>query len=255
MSNTLYLKVTSAVLVFLCAYLSGVLPLRKNNGNGNRAFLMRGEYFSRGVFLGMASLHMLPDAYHHLKPRFLDNTYFAVVFTFLGIIASILILEKFATRALKHTEDKPHRFFPYWILLLLSIHAVLAGAVLGADENIRNILIIAFAILAHKGSEAFALMLTLKSYHLSDTTLKKILLIFSCVTPFGIFLGGILTTFIMVDNLNTPEGFFNITAAATFLYIAFFHQETALFEKGKLLPKISYFGLGFGIMALVAFYT
>ena len=50
--------------------------------------------------------------------------------------------------------------YPYVLLVLLSIHSVIAEISLGIESHLSGLVIILLGILCHKGSAAFALMIS-----------------------------------------------------------------------------------------------
>jgi zinc transporter ZupT len=107
----------------------------------------------------------------------------------------------------------------------LSVHALTAGVSYGLarfDPELGKPLLV--AILAHKGFESFSLT---SVFQLAGFSRKKVLywvLVFACVTPAGMALGGVLAE----GAGDSTFGILQALAAGTFLYVCL----------GELLPEV-----------------
>ena len=80
--------------------------------------------------------------------------------------------------------------------MVLSIHSVIAGIALGIESELAASLLVMIAILSHKGSAAFALMVSVQSAGADRARLKRVLAIFVVMTPLGIMLGTLASGFL-----------------------------------------------------------
>ena len=137
---------------------------------------------------------------------------------------------------------------------------MLAGAALGIETTIATFIIIFIAIIAHKGSAAFALGVSMQKSTLNKKAMVKLLLLFSIMTPIGILFGSVLTECLKAAQGRLAEAIFNAIAAGTFIYIAAFHSinNTCTCEKhghvSTTALRLISFAFGLIVMALIAIY-
>lgn len=114
-------------------------------------------------FLAAGVIHMLPDARAGFEALLGDPAYpwFALVCA-VGFLF-ILFLEKVCFPH-DHKDGLPatavpgnRALYPYLLLLILSIHSIITGVALGTESRIMQAAVIMIAVLAHKGTAAFAL--------------------------------------------------------------------------------------------------
>ena len=163
------------------------------------------EAFAFGVFLGISLLHMLPDAYHALgTPSLLIAC---------AVFVLLLILYKLPDISIETT--------PYILTFTIGIHALLAGAALGINQALKPTITLFIAIVAHKGSESFALANQLALSNLSKTKQWILFIIFACMTPMGILLADHYYSQLTIHMLSA---YVNAIAAGTLLFIASCHR-------------------------------
>jgi zinc transporter ZupT len=113
------------------------------------------------------------------------------------------------------------------------------------------------AIIAHKGSESFALAMTLLRHTLPIRRILVLIILFSFMTPIGITLGTTIQQLSVARSGELAAALFNAFAAGTFLYIStlhhiHFHQRTqctpGLLELASLI-------IGVATMAVIAVWT
>ena len=90
--------------------------------------------------------------------------------------------------------DQPQSLYPYVLLVLLSIHSVIAGISLGLEPHLAASSIITLGILCYKASAAFALMVSIHVAGFEASRQKRMLAVFVSMTPLGILLGLPATT-------------------------------------------------------------
>src|SRR3989338_6375401 len=155
----LTLKILAAIAILLIALLAALLPLRF--ARSHRRILTIGDAFASGVFLSAALFHMLPAAEAGFRA-----TLPAISFPYANLLCAIaFVIILFLERGVghfHHTHDAASDsarmpVTPYVLVLVLSIHALIEGIALGINATVTSALIIFSAIVAHKGSESFAL--------------------------------------------------------------------------------------------------
>ena len=101
-------------------------------------------------------------------------------------------------------------------MLALSVHSVFEGLAVGISTDESEVLLMALAILVHKGAAGSALGIALVKTFPNDFKLCRILVsVFACATPLGVGIGMAL-----VGTDEIYEIIFNSLAAGTFVYIA-----------------------------------
>ncbi len=242
---------TVAILAFYAVYILGSKARAYHSGARFQA-LACAESFSRGIFLGIALLHLLPEAYVDLHPFLGNATLYSVLIWALAALLFMLLCEKGITYLISITERKSHHWLAYWILWVLCLHALIEGFALGFSNDFMHFLMLAIAILVHKGSEGFALSTLLGRYHFTQMVQKYLLILLAFATPLGILLSGNLGFILQAQPFNLVEGYFNSIAAGTFLYIAICHALTGCDHAGhaSAYKRWLYYGLGVALILL-----
>lgn len=213
-------KAIAALLIFLASMATVFYPLRKKTVASHTESIEVGEALASGIFLGAALFHMLPDSIKLFARVYGNLTYplpeMVCVFGFL----LLLFLERTSLSNTHHSKNA----VPYILSLILIIHALTEGAALGIGANFSETVMLFIAILAHKGSESYALCLTLLRHQLTFKTVIVIILFFALMTPLGIGLGSALNYSLHADRGEWIAAYFNAFAAGTFLYISTLHH-------------------------------
>jgi zinc transporter 1/2/3 len=139
------------------------------------------------------------------------------------------------------------------LTLVLSIHSIIAGIALGTEQTMGLAVVILIAVLAHKGSAAFALGVSLFRGGLPRRRALAIVAFFSFMTPLGIVLGVAMTAVMAGTSEQLTTSVFDALAAGTFLYVAVIDiiEEEFTRPQGRRL-KFNLLVLGLGLMALLA---
>ena len=243
--DDVYLKLVSAVLILAIALLGAraSLDLRSRDTTN---WLSIGNCFAGGVFIGAGLLHTLADSqslFATLMPE--------VDFPIWGAIAAIAILIlMWIDYALSATEART-RASGYTLFIVLSLHSLLAGMALGVEAHPVQATAILLAILAHKGSAAFALGLR------TDTRgYWRRMLAFSVMTPLGVGIGSVLVLTLQNGSEALFEAIFDAVAAGTFLYVALGEILPTELKGSKNVHGLSIsILLGLALMALIALYA
>ena len=150
--------------------------------------------------------------------------------------------------------------------IALSVHSVLEGLALGAQENIEQSLGIFVAILAHKGVAAFALGNRVVSYMQNspspvgaDWALGFIacMSIFSMATPLGVAIAWGVTSVAAEEAEENPwSAAFSAVGAGTFLYVATVEVIPTELSVGATNRGIKFLALVIGavVMGSLAFW-
>jgi len=109
---------------------------------------------------------------------------------------------------------------PYLLMIVLSIHSVIAGFALGVQNSLDYVYAIFFAILSHKWVESFALGVSLVKNKVPRKTLIKCILLYSFMVPSGIVVGLILSFVVTGQASDIIQAFVGGIASGTFIYIA-----------------------------------
>jgi len=253
-------KIIAFFAVFATGLLGGLVSKWLSVSQKSDLIFSLGNAFAGGVFLGAGLIHMMPDA----QEGFSDLTasgypWFAVVCC-VGFLL-ILFLEKVAMRH-SHSHTDPSIFpgnlvlYPYVLMIILSVHSVIIGIALGTEVRIAQVAVILIAILAHKGTAAFALTVSLLRGSVRHGRVILLVILFSAMTPLGILLGVGCMALLTGRSEKAFEAGFDALAAGTFLYVALLDilQEEFSVHTHRLLKFAFVFG-GLAMMAIVAIWT
>lgn len=250
MENLLQIKLISCLLVLIVTFIGGIYPFTKSIHGYRRYSFPIGEPLTAGIFLGAGLLHMLNDA----TGSFIAEGYRHYPFSFLlaGIAFLVLLLLEHIGREVYESSSDDSSVFAILAMVLLSIHSFLAGAALGLSHTFSMVIIILFAIVAHKWAASFALAIQLNKSHLRTSTNVLLFSIFAITTPLGILLGNTVLKHFNHYPLAAPV--FTALSAGTFLYLGTLHglKQSVLIQKCCDLKHFSFVILGFVIMAFAA---
>lgn len=252
-----------AIFLFLIALSAGWLPFKKRANAAHAIDFPSGEALASGVFLGVALLHMLPDASSGFTSAGLDYPLAALLAG--AMFLFLLWLEHLGRDYYQHQHTHEQiakeklqgccshgKSFALIAFAMLSLHAFLESAALGLSQDFSIIVMLALAIFAHKWAECFALAIQLTKSTLSSKLSLMYFLIFSLVAPFGVFIGGYASS--KMDNLPLLEPTFLALAAGTFLYLGTLHglSRAVMVQQCCNLRQYSFVIIGFALMAIVA---
>lgn len=264
-------KVAAFVVIFLTGMAGGLLSLRLAASPRSERLFSLGNALAGGIFLGAGLIHMLPDAQEGFRgaataagsswPSTLAGFPWVSLICACGFLL-VLFLEKVLLRHQHGTmpgasESGPRgAFYPYVLLLVLSIHSIITGIALGTEQTIALAAVILLAVMAHKGSAAFALAVSLARGGAPRGRLLRIVAFFSLMTPLGIALGWTMTALLSGATEQLAAVVFDALAAGTFLYVALLDiiQEEFASSEDRW-TKFNLVGAGLGLMALLAVWT
>ena len=245
-------KAIAATSIFLLTITAGLLPLKIIKTKTSLLYL--GDAFASGVFLSAALLHLLPEADKGFQQILTNHTY--PIAQLICVITFILlsIMERSVLTYGKHHFSDSKTIAPFLLVLLLSVHSLVEGAAIGTGFSLAETSMIFFAVIAHKGSESFALAVNLNRYSLSTKNIQKIITIFSFITPLGIFVASLIMYVLQTRAGSALGATLNAITAGTFLYLGTEHmvEKTKSFESPiEILALL----LGITLMALVAIWN
>lgn len=218
--SPLAIKIIAGLSIFGIAIVGGMIPILVARQQASRRYLSLGNAFAGGIFLGVGLVHLLPEADEALRVvvDYPLAPLLAAVGVGLLLLIDRVILERRTSRLAQPGERTRSRLFAYILLIVLSAHSIIAGMALGLQPEAAAALIVMFGILFHKGSAAFALIVT--SYAAGNRKLWQTLGLFSVMTPLGIVLGTVTGEVLEGRAALIFEGSFNALAAGTFIYVA-----------------------------------
>ena len=249
-------RLIAMIAVFLTGIVGGLTAVRLGRSEGSaRRLLSLGSAFSGGIFLGAGLLHMLPDSVDGFKSAFAHTDYpYAALLCAAGF-AIVLMLERVVVGGdeVEVVSKGSSSKTAYVLLAVLSIHSMLAGTALGLESTFTGAAVLLLAIIAHKGSAAFALGMSLDRAMIPRTRATRLLLMFACATPIGIALGTVLSNLLSVPSGIVVEAVFDAIAAGTFLYVAVLDIINEEFtEPSSRWLKFVLLLFGLGLMAILA---
>ena len=249
-------KLFSIVIIALAGIIGGFFPLRAQFQAGNSAALVLGNAFAGGVFLGAGFLHMLPDGLDNFNQLKTGVDYpLGLLTAAIGFVIIMFIDKGFSSHNTAEVLEKKQQF-PTILFLVLAIHSIIAGMSLGLESGFMSGLVILVAIMAHKGSAAFALGVNMVGSECDTSLVRKTIVFFSFMTPLGVLMGSYLGSVESGQSAVMFEAIFDTLAAGTFLYIATLEIITELFESNQNKPsKLMMILMGFSLMATIAIWT
>ena len=220
--SLLTIKIIAALAILAIGIVGGIIPLLAARHHASRRFLSLGNALAGGIFLGAGFIHLLPEAAEALEDV-VDYPLAALLAAFgVGVLLLVDRVLFESTRALgsEPTDEPRQPIYPVVLLLVLSIHSIIAGIALGLEPEVATSVLVMLGILFHKGSAAFALMVSAHSAGTGKTRLRVILGVFVLMTPLGILLGTVASNLLEDQAATLIEGGFMALAAGTFIYVA-----------------------------------
>lgn len=247
-------KIIAGILIFITSLVAVIYPIKVRARPEHRPSLEAADAFASGIFLGAALFHMLPDAISVFSTT-LGNTDYPLAELFCAFGFLILLFLERLSKCLPHAKNSMNAL-PYMITLILVIHSLIEGAVLGINTTLETASIIFLAIIVHKSSESFALAVILNPTQLALKHIILIVSLFSLMTPLGILLGTMLTSIELRSTQLLTAGF-NAFAAGTFLYMSTLHHinHHERMHESENLFEFLFLLVGIVIMAVLALWA
>jgi zinc transporter ZupT len=251
MVSTVILKIFFAFLIFIVILLAGWYPFKKRIKEDKHIDFPIGETLATGIFLGAALLHMLPEANTLFKSM---GYIYPFAFIITGAVFLIFLWFEHLGQELYHHNTK-HPAFALLAWGMLSIHSIMVGAALGLAHYHSVIIMLFLAIIAHKWAESFAIAIQLNKSSLSMSQNITFFILFSLMTPFGIYLGWYFGQGIQTNSIFDP--ILIAASAGTFLYLGTLHglERCVMVQRCCNLSDFSFVIIGFSLMASVAIYV
>ena len=215
------IKFIAAASILAIALIGGAIPMAAARYQSSQRFFSLGNAFAGGLFLGVGFIHLLPEGIEQLG-EVVDYPLGALLAA-LGL-GTLLLIDRVIFDGRHVPPDsgtaQGQSIYPLVLLLLLSIHSIITGLSLGIESHASTAIILALGIVLHKGSEAFALMVSTISANFAANRRNALLGVFAAMTPVGILAGMLGSSVLHGDAAALVEGSFNALAAGTFIYIA-----------------------------------
>lgn len=245
-----FLKLIFAITITIVILLAGLYPFRRKQscGHVHHDFSI-GETLATGVFLGAGLLHMLPEA-HNL---FVEMNYqYPYAFIIAGTVFLVFLWFEHLGRELYHHKDAAHPAFALMAWFMLSLHSLMLGTALGLNQASSMVIMLFLAIITHKWAESFAIAVQLNKSALSKRQSLALFIIFSLMTPIGIFIGWYFGRGVETHSLLDP--ILMAASAGTFLYLGTLHglEQCVMVERCCNLRDFSFVIIGFLLMGSVA---
>ncbi len=218
--SPLAIKILAGLSIFGIAIVGGMIPILVAKQQASRRYLSLGNALAGGIFLGVGFVHLLPEADEALR-KLVDYP-LAPLLAALGVGLLLLVdrvfLESRNSMLVQEEERTKPPFYAFVLLIVLSVHSIIAGMALGLQPESAAVLVVMLGILFHKGSAAFALIVT--AHSAGNRKLWRTLWLFSVMTPLGIVVGTVAGQVFEGRTALIFEGSFNAVAAGTFIYVA-----------------------------------
>ena len=237
-TSFLAIKVVAAVVILVVGIVGGVIPLLAARHHASRRFLSLGNSLAGGIFLGAGFIHLLPEAGAALGGEMIEYP-LATLLAAIGVCV-LLLIDRVLFETTRAGGGGTHQLiYPLVLLVVLSVHSIIAGIALGLEAEVAASVLVMLAILFHKGSAAFALMVSVHASGADMRRLWTVLTIFVVMTPLGIVLGTVVSSLLEGQAAMLIEGSFNALAAGTFIYVAILDVIDA--EMSRIDVRVAHF--------------
>ena len=246
------LKILFGFSIFVVILLAGWYPFRKRIKEDQHIDFPIGETLATGVFLGAGLLHMLPESNSLFKSM---GYQYPFAFIVTGAVFLIFLWFEHLGKELYHHNNVEHPAFALLAWCMLSIHSLMLGAALGLTEHNSLIIMLFLAIITHKWAESFAIAVQLNKSSMSRNKNLIFFLLFSLMTPLGIYFGWYFGHGVETNSILDP--ILLAASAGTFLYLGTLHglERCVMVQRCCNLGDFSFVIIGFLLMAGVAIYV
>ncbi|MDR3490637.1 MAG: ZIP family metal transporter [Gammaproteobacteria bacterium] len=247
-------KAIAGLLIFITSIVAVIYPLKSRIHPAHNGVLELGDAFASGIFLGAALFHMIPDANLEFTQILGLTKYPLSEFFCAAGFLLLLFFERLSENTGDHSTGKT---ISYIFAAIIIIHSLIEGTVLGINTTFATASIIFLAIIAHKGSESFALAITLNQSKLAIRPTLILIAIFSLMTPLGIALGTTLTLFLQYKTGGLLAAGFTAFASGTFLYMSTLHHinHHKRAHEGEGMKEFGALVTGLSVMAVLGIWS
>lgn len=240
-TSLLAIKALAALAILIVGVAGGAIPLLAARHHASHRVLSLGNALAGGIFLGAGFLHLLPEASEALGEvvEYPLAPLLAAVGVCMLLLIDRVVLETIHPVGREHGEEARKPIYPMVLLVILSIHSVIAGIALGLEAEVATSLLVMIAILFHKGSAAFALAVSVFASGAGTRRVRRTLAIFVTMTPLGIAIGTGASSLFDGQMATLIEGSFNALAAGTFVYVAILDVISA--EMSRIDDRVAHF--------------
>jgi zinc transporter 1/2/3 len=259
-------------IVFLAGGFGVLLAWALPSGARQGRFMAWGDAFAGGVLVGAGLVHLLSTGaveFRRLAPRLSYPWAFVLAgagFLLILLIEGVIVADPDPDQSPLHSGSRgasheigswaqtaAARPWVFVLLLVLSVHSLIEGVTLGAQNSISGLLIVFIAIMAHKAVAGFALGVSYRRTGCSFRRAAPVAAFFSCMTPLGILMGAGIDALISPPGRLLFQATFDSIGAGTFLYIATLDIIRTEFElPGDRWQKWLLASAGFALMSLLA---
>jgi zinc transporter ZupT len=252
-------QLLSIILIFGITIIGGYYPLFRHANARMRGGFPLGQAFAAGVFLALALVMMLPNSI-----EIFAKIYPKLVFPIPALLAVMSFLILLAMAHLAHRRELPNNIgmavspgvVPVILTVMIAGPSFLLGTALGISEGTAAIMIL-LAILAHKGTAAFALALAMVRSTLTRPSMFLLITAFACATPLGVLVGADIHAHLSGRTMLLVKGTILSLAAGVFVFMATLHEmeHSPLIVQCRKAKGFAAMLVGLGITALVALLT
>ncbi|KAH3765054.1 solute carrier family 39 (zinc transporter), member 1/2/3 [Pelomyxa schiedti] len=137
--------------------------------------------------------------------------------------------------------------------LSLSVHSFISGIALGLPTKASDVLVVLIAVLAHEWAETAGLSAVYQKMGFGKQARIFMIVAYSFVTPFGLFVGSMISASGESAQVEIIEGVLLAISAGTFLYGAAVELlPVSLLAKHNKLAKIAIFVTSFTLISCVS---
>jgi len=262
------IKWFAVAAILLVTLAGGYWPLAKRDIARRPGGFSTGQAFAAGVFLALALFMMFPAALHLFAVAFPAIHYPLAALGALAAFLGLLLLEHrhaeeedAAREAVEKTGgaagtagevELSSPEFPIIMTVMIAIPSFLLGAALGVGDDTGSVVMILVAILAHKGTAAFALVLNLVRSTLSPGMVYGVFSLFVIATPLGIGVGEEIEEHLLGPGVVITKAVILSLASGTFLYLATVHglRHSAMIRSCATHKGFAAFIFGLALTAL-----
>jgi zinc and cadmium transporter len=234
---------TLSFAIVAAGFIGGIVPFFFE---WNHRTAHRWIAFGAGVILGVAFLHMIPEAYELAGA----GTLGVLLIGFLALYA----IEQFTFKH-PHEEDEGELYeLGFLAFLGLIIHDLIDGIALGSGEHLPRLTPAIFiALIAHKIPTTFALSLLMLHGGYTRAKILRFLAILLAAIPLGVLLSTRLLDLFPGDR-NFAVGTLINFSAGTFIYIGAYELLPEMHRKSPPGSRIGiFFILGAALMAILKY--